>query len=146
MNVVVRAASPRAPLDVRVACALAVVYVVWGSTYLAMRVAVAALPPWGMAGSRFVVAGLVALGLARLRNEELPRKRDWLLALPTGSLLFVVGNGLVAVAEQSCHRLALLSSGVFLLAGLLLMITVNEKKALRSAHEAQPSSPISGSN
>lgn len=101
MNVVVRAESPRAPLDVRVAVALSIVYVVWGSTYLAMRVAVAALPPWGMAGSRFVVAGLVALGLARLRGEPLPGKKEWLLALPTGSLFFVIGNGLVAVAEQS---------------------------------------------
>ncbi|HVH42973.1 MAG TPA: drug/metabolite exporter YedA [Labilithrix sp.] len=101
MHAAVPLESPRARLDLRLVVALAIVYVIWGSTFLAMRIAVSALPPWAMAGSRFTVAGLLALGVARLRNERLPSRRDWLIALPAGSLLFVIGNGLVAVAEQS---------------------------------------------
>ncbi|MBX3226931.1 MAG: EamA family transporter [Labilithrix sp.] len=101
MNAAVSLPTLRPRLDPRLLAALAVVYAIWGSTYLVMRVAVASLPPWGMAGTRFVSAGLLALGVARLRGEVLPSRRDWLLALPTGALLFVVGNGLVAVAEQS---------------------------------------------
>jgi len=101
MNAALPVATLRPRLDLRLLCALAYVYVVWGSTYLAMRVAVAALPPWGMAGTRFATAGLLALAIARIRGELMPSKRDWLLALPTGVCLFVAGNGLVAVAEQS---------------------------------------------
>lgn len=91
----------RARLDVRLGVALGLVYTLWGSTYLAMRFAVAVLPPWGMAAARFLVAGFLALGIAYLRKETLPSKRDWLIAIPSGCLLFVVGNGLIAVAEQS---------------------------------------------
>jgi drug/metabolite transporter (DMT)-like permease len=101
MNVVVSAPSLRPRFDPRIALALATVYVIWGSTYFAMRIAVSSLPPWSMAGSRFLTAGLLSLVIARARNEELPGKREWLLAVPTGLLLFVIGNGLVAVAEQS---------------------------------------------
>lgn len=90
------AAAPRL-----LAIALAAVYVIWGSTYLAMRVAVESLPPWSLAGSRFVCAGAVALAVARARGEPWPSARAWLAAGPTGVLLFAVGNGLVAVAEQS---------------------------------------------
>jgi drug/metabolite transporter (DMT)-like permease len=85
----------------RVVVALVVVYLVWGTTYLGMRFAVAAMPPWGMAGSRFLTAGLLALIAARIRREPLPSLRDWMHGVPSGVFLFVVGNGLVAVAEQS---------------------------------------------
>lgn len=84
-----------------VALALAIVWSVWGSTYLAMRVAVSALPPWGMAGARFVAAGAILLAVARVRGEAWPARRAWAAAVPTGFLLFFIGNGFVAVAEQS---------------------------------------------
>jgi len=80
---------------------LVVIYVLWGTTYLAMRVAVASLPPWGMAGARFVLAGGIAILIARLRGGTLPPARAWVRAVPGGFLLFFVGNGLIAVAEQS---------------------------------------------
>jgi drug/metabolite transporter (DMT)-like permease len=92
---------PARRVDLRVLVALLAVYVIWGSTYLAIRVALVALPPWGMAGSRFVVAGLAALAIAHARKEALPSLRDWLFAVPAGICLFVFGNGLVVVAEQT---------------------------------------------
>ncbi|MEZ4402993.1 MAG: drug/metabolite exporter YedA [Kofleriaceae bacterium] len=94
--------SPRA----RLTLALAVVYVVWGSTYLAMRVAVETLPPMMMGAARFALAGGLLLGAARVRGGAWPTRRHWLAALPIGTLMFVGGNGLVAVAETE------VSSGV----------------------------------
>lgn len=96
----------RSPHARTVALALLAVYVIWGSTYLAMRVAVAGLPPFMMAGARFIVCGALLLAFLRLRGVAWPTAREWLAALPVGALMFVTGNGTVAVAEQH------LSSGV----------------------------------
>jgi drug/metabolite transporter (DMT)-like permease len=79
--------------------ALAAVYVIWGSTYLAMRIAVETLPPMLMGAGRFVLAGALLGGLARVTGTPWPRPRQWLAAVPIGALLFVGGNGLVALAE-----------------------------------------------
>ena len=94
------AATP-VKLDLRVLLALAAVYIVWGSTYFAMRVAVHGLPPMLMGAMRFLVAGGILLGVARLRDGAWPRAADWLATLPVGVLFFVGGNGFVAIAEQS---------------------------------------------
>ena len=79
--------------------ALAAVYVVWGSTYLVMRIAVESLPPMLMGAIRFTIAGglLFVFGLAR--GVQRPTLRQWFMALPIGILLFVGGNGLVAIGE-----------------------------------------------
>ncbi|HEY8074442.1 MAG TPA: EamA family transporter, partial [Labilithrix sp.] len=87
-------------LDPRLVVALLAVWLVWGSTYLAMRYAVEALPPLGMAGARFVVAGALLFAIARARGEAMPSRRTWLVSIPVGALLFLVGNGFVVVAEQ----------------------------------------------
>jgi len=86
---------------VRLVLALFAVWVIWGSTYLAMRIAVHGLPAFLMAGTRFVLAGSSLLAIVRLRGERMPSKREWLMAIPIGGLLFLVGNGLVVVAEQT---------------------------------------------
>lgn len=86
--------------------ALAAVYVIWGSTYLAMRIAVETLPPMLMGAGRFLLAGAILLAIARATGAAWPTRRQWLAALPVGALLFVGGNGLVAIAEVS------VSSGV----------------------------------
>lgn len=86
--------------------ALTAVYVIWGSTYLAMRVAVEGLPPFAMAATRYVSTGLVLFAFLRLRGAALPTRREWLYSLPVGALMFLGGNGTVAVAEKH------LSSGV----------------------------------
>ena len=117
-------AGPR--LDVPLVLALGAVWLIWGSTYLAMRVAVAGLPPFGMAGTRFVLAGAALLALVRARGDRLPGWRAWLVAIPVGALLFLCGNGLVVVAEQTlpssvaaivCATTPLIASGLQALRG-----------------------------
>ncbi|HVJ92456.1 MAG TPA: drug/metabolite exporter YedA [Labilithrix sp.] len=84
-----------------VAGALFTLYVVWGSTYYAMRVAIALLPPFLMAASRFILAGgLLFVGL-RMRGAALPTAKQWASAAVLGALHFVFGNGLVAVAQRT---------------------------------------------
>ena len=84
-----------------VGLALFSLYVIWGSTYLAMRVAMEGFPPFRMAALRFLVAGAVMLVVARLRGEPLPSARQWRNALAIGTLLLAGGNGGVAIAEQT---------------------------------------------
>ncbi len=86
--------------------ALAAVYLVWGSTYLVMRIAVEHLPPLLMGAIRFSIAGALLFGFALVRGAAWPTARQWLMALPVGALLFVGGNGFVAIAETE------VSSGV----------------------------------
>ncbi|HKY62998.1 MAG TPA: EamA family transporter [bacterium] len=79
----------------------AIVYLVWGSTYLAIRFAVESLPPFGMAGARFLTAGLLVASALFLKREALPRPGEILGAFLIGVLLLVVGNGGVVWAERS---------------------------------------------
>ncbi len=81
--------------------AFAAVYVLWGSTYLAIRVAIETLPPFLMAGTRFLAAGAVLFIWARLRGAAAPTARQWLAAVLAGGLMLGVGNGGVVWAEQS---------------------------------------------
>ncbi|MEM8599381.1 MAG: EamA family transporter [Bacteroidota bacterium] len=80
--------------------AFAAVYLIWGSTYMAIRVAIDSIPPLLMIGSRFAVAGLVLLAWLRLRGETLPSMRQWWTAAGIGCMLLGVGTGSVAWAEQ----------------------------------------------
>lgn len=80
---------------------MAAVYAIWGSTYLAMRICVVELPPLLMAGVRFALAGGTLLAFALRAGAKLPPRRDWLRMLPIGALLFLGGNGFIAIAEQS---------------------------------------------
>ena len=91
---------PTPTFATRQTIALALVYVMWGSTYLAMRYAVAGLPPLVMAGTRFVVAGGIMLAIARARGVAMPTWREWRGAAIVGALFFLGGNGLVAIAER----------------------------------------------
>jgi len=93
--------SARSTVDPRLVLSLAAVYLIWSSTYLAMRIAVIELPPLLMASVRFVAAGLVLLAIAMRRGTAFPPLRDWLRVLPIGALLFLGGNGLVAIAQLS---------------------------------------------
>ena len=80
--------------------ALGTVYVVWGSTYLAIAVAVETLPPFLMSSARFLVAGVVLYAWARRRGAAAPTLRQWLGAAAVGFALLLVGNGGIAWAEQ----------------------------------------------
>ncbi len=80
--------------------AFATLYVVWGSTYLAIRVAVASWPPLLMAAVRFAVAGGGLYLFLRLRGAPRPSARGWGAAALVGALLLGGGNGLVCWSEQ----------------------------------------------
>jgi drug/metabolite transporter (DMT)-like permease len=84
----------------RILAAFAVVYLVWGSTYLGIRIAVATLPPFLLSGTRFVVAGGLLYAWARARGAPAPARREWLAALWIGTLLVAGGNAVVGWAEQ----------------------------------------------
>lgn len=76
------------------------VYVFWGSTYLAIRFAVETLPPFLMAGARFLVAGGLLFAWARLRGDPVPPRAALLASAVTGLFLLLGGNGGVVWAEQ----------------------------------------------
>lgn len=84
----------------KIALALAAVYLVWGSTYLAIRIALESLPPFLMAGIRFLIAGSVLYLWARLRGAPRPSLLHWRSAAVVGAFLLVGGNGGVVWAEQ----------------------------------------------
>jgi len=96
------------PSTAAVVLALATVYIVWGSTYLAIAVVIETMPPLLSAGVRFGVAGLVMLTAlvahARWRRSsapiERPTRAHWRSAFIVGGLLLLGGNGMVVVAEQ----------------------------------------------
>ncbi len=84
----------------RLLMAFAAVYIVWGSTYLAIRFAVETLPPLLMAGARFLIAGTILLAYARVRERTAgPTRADWKTGLVSGALLLLGGNGAVVWAE-----------------------------------------------
>lgn len=83
----------------RLAISFAVIYIVWGSTYLGIRIALESLPPFLMASARFLVAGGLLYGYARWRGGARPTREQWRGAFILGTLMFLLGNGLVVWAE-----------------------------------------------
>lgn len=80
--------------------ALVAVYIVWGSTYLAIRFAVETMPPFLMAASRFLIAGAIMYAWRRLRGDPMPTRIEWRSATIVGLFLLLGGNGGVVWAEQ----------------------------------------------
>jgi drug/metabolite transporter (DMT)-like permease len=80
--------------------AFAIIYFVWGSTFLAIRIGVREVPPFLLAAMRFLVAGLVLYGWIRARGEPSPSRRQWLSAFLLALLIFVGDYGLLFWAEQ----------------------------------------------
>ncbi|MBA3761651.1 MAG: EamA family transporter, partial [Gemmatimonadales bacterium] len=80
----------------KIAIAFFAVYVFWGMTYLAMRVAVEQIPPYLMAGSRFVLAGMILFVWARGRGDPAPTAQHWRAAAVVGAFLLLGGNASVA--------------------------------------------------
>ena len=81
--------------------AFAAVYVIWGSTYLGIHIAVQTMPPLIMAGCRFLIAGLILYAVVRLRGAARPAPIHWRDASIIGALLLLGGNGGVSWAQRS---------------------------------------------
>jgi len=88
------------PPRLKLISAFASVYIVWGSTYLAIRIAIETIPPLLMAGFRFIIAGSMMYLWGRLRSKERPTRIHWKSAAIVGLMLLLVGNGGLSWSEQ----------------------------------------------
>ncbi|PJJ53239.1 EamA family transporter [Hymenobacter chitinivorans] len=89
-----------APSRAAILGAFAIVYLIWGSTYLGIRFAIDSIPPLLMAGSRYLLAGLILYTFMRLRGEAAPSRQGWATAVIIGICLLTFGNGGVTLGEQ----------------------------------------------
>ena len=89
------------PSRVALVAAFAAIYLIWGSTYLAIRFGVEAIPPFLMAGVRFLVGGVAFIAWAKSRGAGRPSARDWMTTALLGTLMAAGGNGLVSWALQT---------------------------------------------
>ena len=80
--------------------ALLALYIVWGSTYLGIKVAIETIPPFFHASVRFFISGLILLIWQRGVGSEMPTRKQWISTAIIGNLLLLGGNGLVSWAEQ----------------------------------------------
>jgi len=98
----------------------AIVYIGWGSTYLAIRVAVQSVPPFVIGALRFLFAGSLVYLWCRWRGIARPNLEQWRHAFVVGILLFLVGNGSVIWAEQRIHS----GTAALLVATVPLFVTL----------------------
>jgi len=89
-----------APGRTKIIAAFLAIYVIWGSTYLAIRYAVDTLPPFLMAGTRFIIAGTTLFALTARGRLDGVGWREWRTAVIVGGCMFLGGNGLLSWAEQ----------------------------------------------
>ena len=119
--------NPRSPVGATQArpllqaLAFATVYLIWGSTYLGIRVAVRTMPPFLMSGSRYLLAGGILFAALRATGVALPTLGQWIRSGLAGVVMLALGNGLVTWAEQkvASNFAALLISAVPLYVALL---------------------------
>src|SRR6202521_425889 len=101
----VATAAPLPPTPARtttmVLMAFAAVYVVWGSTYLAIRIGIESFPPLILAGLRHITVGLLLYPILRRKTRIRPTAANWRTAMVTGVMLLFIGNGGVSWAEQT---------------------------------------------
>src|SRR5438270_1128653 len=88
------------PRKVLVISAFAALYLIWGSTYLGILFAIQSIPPFLMAGSRFLFAGLIMFAIARTQGPLRSTSAEWRTALIVGACLLLGGNGGVTLSEK----------------------------------------------
>ncbi len=99
-NLIQDSKKSRRPSAWQIGACLLAVYVVWGTTYFAIKVGIEGFPPFFLVGTRFVLAGGLLLGWQALRGGAWPTLKQWGGAALVGFLLLVIGNGGVTVAEH----------------------------------------------
>ncbi|MBV8750578.1 MAG: EamA family transporter [Candidatus Eremiobacteraeota bacterium] len=92
--------SAGAQIDLRLVVAVAVVWILWGSTFAGMRLAVGTIPPFVMAGTRFLLAGAILYAICALRGRARPSRDDLVRGAVTGATLLLLGNGMTAWTVQ----------------------------------------------
>ena len=85
---------------IQVIAAFAAIYLIWGSTYLAILFAIQSIPPFLMAGARFLLAGLIMFAIARTQGPLRSTAAEWRTALVVGACLLLGGNGGVTLSEK----------------------------------------------
>lgn len=120
----------------RLVAAFSVVYLIWGSTYLAIRIAIETLPPFVMAGVRFVIAGALLYGWTYWRGTPRPQPVHWRSAVIIGGLLLMGGNGGVVWAEQT------IPSGLTALLAATVPLWMVMIDALRPGGAGRPNSKV----
>jgi drug/metabolite transporter (DMT)-like permease len=91
--------APGQPSRCAIIVAFAAIYVIWGSTYLGIRITLETMPPFLMAAARFLFAGSILFALLKLRGAHWPTAHQWIANGIIGMLLLLGGNGLVVWAE-----------------------------------------------
>jgi drug/metabolite transporter (DMT)-like permease len=94
------ASSPNRPATWKILLAFGIIYFVWGSTFLAIRIGVREVPPFLFAAMRFFIAGAVMYAVLRARGTSAPSRREWISATSLAVLIFVFDYGFVFWAEQ----------------------------------------------
>jgi drug/metabolite transporter (DMT)-like permease len=89
-----------APINARIVIAFAALYLVWGSTYLGIRFAIETIPPFLMAGTRFLLAGVIMYAIARWQGTYKSTWANWRTSLIIGACLLLAGNGGVTISEK----------------------------------------------
>lgn len=86
--------------------AFAIIYFVWGSTFLAIRVGVREVPPFLLAGMRFFAAGIVLYAWMRAKGTPSPTRSEWASATLLAVLIFVIDYGLLFGRKSACPRVS----------------------------------------
>lgn len=120
-----------APSAWAVAAALASVYVLWGSTYLAIRVGVEEYPPFLMGALRMVLPGVLMIAVLRWRGDALPTRAQWRTLVVLSIWMVLLSNGLVNVAEQE------VSSGLAAIAVASMPLWAALFSVLRGQHPSR---------
>src|SRR5438477_10300693 len=89
-----------APRKIWIVVAFAALYLIWGSTYLGIRFAIETIPPFLMAGTRFLLAGVIMFAIARLQGISKSTWANWRTSLIIGACLLLGGNGGVTMSEK----------------------------------------------
>src|SRR6059058_5102455 len=89
-----------APKRIWIIIAFAAVHLIWGSTYLGILFAIQSIPPFLMAGTRFLLAGTIMYAMARVQGTPRPQLLTWKSAAIIGACLLFFGNGGVTIAEK----------------------------------------------
>lgn len=102
----------------KVAACLGALYIIWGTTYFAIKVGIQTIPPFFLIGTRLATAGILLLAWQTLRGRRLPTRTEWASAALIGTLLPFAGNSAMAVAE---HRIS--SGATVALMSVLPLVT-----------------------